>query len=54
MHGNFKEVLPVEAPDPLEKYAVTISYHDTHFHYNVITSRSVTGVLNFVNKNSSE
>ena len=28
----------------------TISYHDANLHHNVVTGRSVTGVLHFINK----
>ena len=37
-------------PVPLRNYLVTISYHDPSIFHNIITGRSVTGVLNILNK----
>ena len=54
MHGKVEEVIPVDSPGPLGKHVIAISYHDANFYHNVITSRSVTGVLYFVNKTSVE
>ena len=48
--GNKTELLPEDAPTPKGKHAVTISYYDTNLHHNLITGRSVTGVLYFLNK----
>ena len=50
MHGKVSEVLPLDAPVPLGKDVVTISYHDANFCHNVLTCRSVTIVLYLVNK----
>ena len=50
MHGNVTELLPEDAPTPKGKHVVTISYHDDNLYHNVITGRSVTGVLHFLNK----
>ena len=36
-HDKVKEVSPVDAPDPLGKHEVTISYNRYNFHQNVIT-----------------
>ena len=48
--GYVSEVLPTDAPEPLRSYVVTTSYHDANFYHNVLTGRSVTGVLRLVNK----
>ena len=48
--GKVTEHLPEDAPTPKGKHVVTISYHDANLHHNVITGRSVTGVLHFLNK----
>ena len=45
--GKVEEVLPTDAPEPLGKHVVTISYHDTNLHQNVINGRLVTEVLHF-------
>ena len=43
-------MLPTDAPEPLGKFAVTISYYDANLHHNVLIRRSVTGILHLVNK----
>ena len=50
VHGNVTELLPKDAPEPLGKPVVTISYHDANLYHNIITGRSVTGILHFCNK----
>ena len=50
VHGKVSELLPEDAPAPKGKHVVTISYHDANLHHNVVTGRSVTGVLHFINK----
>ena len=42
--------MPADAPEPLGKHVVTISYHDANSYHNVLTGRSVAGALNLVNK----
>ena len=49
VRGKVEEVLPVDDPESL-KIIVNISYHDANLQFNVITSRSITVVLHFVNK----
>ena len=44
------ELLPEDAPEPKGKHAVTISYYDANLYHNVVTGRSVPGVLHFLNK----
>ena len=50
VYGEVKELLPDDAPRPLRKEVVTISYHDANLCHNAITGRSVTGVIHFINK----
>ena len=50
VHGKASELLPEDAPAPKGKHVVTISYHDANLYHNVVTGRSVTGVLHFINK----
>ena len=50
VYGKVSELLPEDAPEPKGKHVVTISYHDANLYHNVITGRSVTGVLHFINK----
>ena len=49
-HRKVSEVLPDDAPSPLEKHLTTISYHDANLFHNVITGRSLIGMLHFLNK----
>ena len=50
IYGEVTELLPEDAPRSLGKSVTTISYHDANLHHNIITGRSVTGVLHFINK----
>ena len=50
VHDKVKELIPHDAPALLGKYVVTVIYHDANLHHNVITSRSVIGVLDMLNK----
>ena len=49
--GKVKELSPHDAPAPLGKHVVAISYHYENFHYNGITGTLVTRVLYMINKN---
>ena len=51
VYGKVKEITPHDAPTPFRKHAVTIIYHDANMFHNVITGRSVTGVIHVLNKN---
>ena len=46
-----EEVIPNDAPDPLGKQAITISYNYANLNHSVIDSVSITGVMHFVIKN---
>ena len=48
--GDVKEVIPTDAPEPLGKPVTTTSYQDANLHHDIITGRSVTAVLHFLNK----
>ena len=54
INGKVEEVPPTDALEPLAKHAVVISYYDANLHHNMITGRSVTRVLHFVNKSPVE
>ena len=49
-HGNLSEVLPADAPEPLGKHVVTISYHDANLRHNVLAGKSVTRIMRLVSK----
>ena len=48
-HGA-TEVLPTDAPRPLGKPVQTTSYVDANLYHDLISGRSVTGILHFLNK----
>ena len=50
VYGKVKEHTPHDAPVQLVKHVVNISYHDANLFHNVITGRSVAGVLHVMNK----
>ena len=50
VYGKVSELLPEDTPPPKGKHVVTTSYHDANLYHNVITGRSVTGVLHLLNK----
>jgi hypothetical protein len=45
-----EEVIPTDAPKPLGKPVTTTSYQDANLYHDIITGRSVTAVLHFLNK----
>ena len=50
VYGNVKELIPENLPTPLGKSVVTTTYEDANLYHDLITGRSVTGVLHLVNK----
>jgi hypothetical protein len=50
VYGDVKEVLPDDAPEPLGKHVTLTHYVDANLYHDVLTGRSVTGILHFVNK----
>ena len=50
VYGKATELIPHDAPVPLGKHVITISYCDASLYHNLVTGRSVTGVLHFLNK----
>lgn len=50
IYGNLSEVRPTDAPKPLGKPVVTASYVDANLMHDLLTGRSVTGILHFLNK----
>jgi hypothetical protein len=50
VYGNVTEEMPRDAPPPLGKDVVLTSYVDANLYHDMITGRSVTAVLHFVNQ----
>jgi hypothetical protein len=49
VYGNVQELLPRDAPKPLGKTVTTITYTDADLYHNILTGRSVTGILHMCN-----
>jgi hypothetical protein len=50
VYGELTEVLPTDTPPPLGKHVTLTHYVDANLMHDVITGRSVTGILHLVNK----
>jgi hypothetical protein len=50
VYGNVEEVVPDDVPIPRGKRVVPTAYVDANLYHDLITGRSVTGVLHFVNQ----
>ena len=50
VYGELKEVLPADAPPPLGNYVTLTHYVDANLMHDVLTGRSVTGILHLANK----
>ena len=50
VYGNVKEELPKDAPEPLGNYVTTTHYVDANLFHDILTGRSVTGILHLFNK----
>jgi hypothetical protein len=48
--GNVQELLPIDSPKPLGKTVTTITYTDANLYHNILTGRSVTGILHMCNQ----
>ena len=49
-YAGAKEVLPKDAPRPLGKSVLTSHYVDANLYHDMISGRSVTGILHFFNQ----
>ena len=50
VYGDPKELTPHDAPKPLGKPVVTVSFVDANLMHDLLTGRSVTGILHFINQ----
>ena len=50
VYGNVEEVIPSDIPTPKGKRVVPTTYVDANLYHDLVTGRSVTGVLHFVNQ----
>jgi hypothetical protein len=49
-YSNVSEILPSNAPKPLGKYVTLTHYYDANLFHDIVTGRSVTGILRLINK----
>ena len=49
-YGNVKEQIPHDLPEPLGNYVTLTHYFDANLYHDLLTGRSVTGVLHFLNQ----
>ena len=54
IYGDVKEVLPDNMPPPLGKPVVLTSYVDANLYHDMVTGRSVSGILHLVNQTPFE
>jgi hypothetical protein len=50
VYKGAKETIPTNAPTPLGKEVDTIYFHDANLYHDIITGRSVTGIIHFLNR----
>jgi hypothetical protein len=50
VYKGAKEILPTNAPRPLGKDVDTVTFHDANLYHDIITGRSVTGIIHFLNR----
>jgi hypothetical protein len=50
VYGNVNEEIPKDVPDPLGKPVTLVTYVDANLYHDILTGRSVTGILHFCNQ----
>ena len=50
VYGDVKELIPKDAPEPLGKFVTLTHYVDANLFHDMVTGRSVTGILHLLNK----
>ena len=50
VYGTVEELVPSDAPKPLGRTVTTVTYTDANLYHDMLTGRSVTGVLHFCNQ----
>jgi hypothetical protein len=50
VYGDVKEIIPMDIPEPKGKYITLSHYFDANLYHNMITGRSVTAILHFLNQ----
>ena len=50
VYGNVKELIPGDAPQPLGKPVTLTTYVDANLYHDLLTGRSVSGIIHLINK----
>ena len=50
VYGNVRELVPTDAPKPLGQPVVMVTYTDANLYHDMLTGRSVTGILHLCNQ----
>jgi hypothetical protein len=50
VHGDVKEIIPADIPEPRGKYVTLSHYFDANLYHNMVTGRSITAILHFLNQ----
>jgi hypothetical protein len=50
VYGDVKEIIPTDIPEPKGKYVTLSHYFDAYLYHDMVTGRSVTAILHFLNQ----
>jgi hypothetical protein len=50
VYGDVKEIIPTDIPEPQGKYVTLSHYFDANLYHDMVTGRSVTAILHFLNQ----
>jgi hypothetical protein len=50
VYGTVEELIPKDAPPPLGNKVITVTYTDANLYHDMLTGRSVTGILHLCNQ----
>jgi hypothetical protein len=50
VYGDVKEGIPMDIPEPKGKYVTLSHYFDVNLYHDMVTGRSVTAILHFLNQ----
>jgi hypothetical protein len=50
VYGDVKEIIPMDIPEPKGKYITLSHYFNANLYHDMVTGRSVTAILHFLNQ----
>jgi hypothetical protein len=50
VYGDVMEIIPMDIPEPKGKYVTLSHYFNVNLYHNMVTGRSVTAILHFLNQ----